>query len=500
MTPTIAAHVVLPALLVIGVSAHAPIGDRRHHDLERLVALADVPAVKKPLSDELVAAYLPRIARSHPDLYARLAGGGASETGGVAVGHGDAPAAGGGILARARGAIELRELSVQGTACDEQTAGGYHHPLPNERGRTVNSAMAARARALLRLGPQAQVSLDAALHRRDEDYHLDLPNTHLSLGWWWLQADVGWRDHWLSPADDSAIALSTHAAGSPGVTIANALPLTRARISYEFFYSRLAETDRIWFEDAPHAGRPQLLAVHVAAAPWSWLVIGGNRVMQFGGGPREPVTLGDILRAFFFPNRYDNVAGGGDRDKEFGNQLGSLVFAANHKIGRMPLRIYWEIGADDTGSQRIVYFGNPLTTVGVFLPCLDRETSLRYEFSEGQNRWYEHAIYRDGFRNGGRIMGHWMYEANRERWPYETEARAHSLSLVNTTGRHELSATVRIVTASSFSGLDFGTGLETDFRYRQALSPRLDGLVRFYAGTTPRQEQFGMLSLGLSWH
>jgi len=478
MTAMIMAHVILPALLAVNVSAYTSIGDRRHHDLERLVALADVPAVKKPLSEELVASYLPRIAEMHPDLYARLAGG---------------------ACAGGKAAIELQELTVEGVAHAEQPS-GYHHPLPNERGRTANTAVAARVRALARWNGHAQISLDASLHRRGDDERLDFANTYVSLGWPWLQADVGWRDHWLSPADDSAIALSTHAVSSPSITIANPLPLTRARISYEMVYSRLEETDRIWFAGAAHAGRPRLVAVHLSAAPWSWLVIGGNRIMQFGGGPREPVTVGDVLRAFFFPNRYDNIATGGDHDEEFGNQLGSLVFAANHRIGRMPVRIYWEIGADDTGSQRIVYFGNPLTTVGIFLPCLNRETSLRYEFSEGQNRWYEHVVYRDGFRNDDRIMGHWMYEANRERWRFETEARAHSLGLVNTAGGHELSATMRIVSARSFSGIDFTTGVEADLRCRQALNDRLDGLVRFYLGSTPRREQFGMLSFGLSWH
>jgi hypothetical protein len=478
MTVTMSPYILLSALLAMGVSAHTPIGDRQHHDRERLVALADVPTIKKPLSDALVAAYAPRIAASHPELYARL------------------------MRTRPEGerpAIELRELTVEGGGYGEQSS-GWHQPLPNERGRTANGVVAARARALLRLHAQALVSLDATLRRRGEDYRVDFPNTCLSLGWPWLQADLGFRDHWLSPADDSAIALSTNAISSPSITIANTLPLTKARFNYELVYSRLEETDQIWFEGAPHEGRPRLVAVHLSAAPWSWLAIGGNRMMQFGGGPREPVTLGEILRAFFFPNRYDNVTSGGSRDKEFGNQLGSLVFAANYRIGRIPLRVYWEMGADDTGSQRIVYFGNPMTTVGIFLPCLTRAMSLRYEFSEGQNRWYEHAIYRDGYRNDDRIMGHWMYEANLERWPYEIEARSHCLRLVSTTDSYELSATVRVVSAHSFSGVDLTTGVETDFSLREALSDHLDGLVRLYVGSTPRREQFGMLSFGLSLH
>jgi hypothetical protein len=483
MTGTLSPYMILPALLAISVSVYAPIGGRRHQDLERLVALADVPTAKKPLSVALVTTYLPRIAATYPELYARIAG--------------ELPA--GELPADGHRAIAFQELTLAGAAYDEQPT-GLHHPLPNERGRTANGALAARARGYLRLNTHAQIALDAALGRREGAYLLDFPNTYVSLGWPWLQADLGYRDHWLSPADDSAIALSTNAVSSPSITIANSLPLTRARINYELVYSRLENTDKILFEDALHEGRPQMLAVHLSAAPWSWLVIGGNRVMQFGGGPREPVTLGEVLRAFFFPNRYDNVTSGGDRDDEFGNQLGSLVFAANHRIGRMPLRIYWEMGADDTGSQRIVYFGNPMSTVGIFLPCLTRDASLRYEFSEGQNRWYEHGIYQDGYRNDDRIMGHWMYEVNRERWPYETEASMHSLRMVTTTERHELSATMRVVSARSFSGVDFTTGVEMDFDLRQALSDRLDGLIRFYAGSTPRREQFGMLSLGLSLH
>jgi len=237
-------------------------------------------------------------------------------------------------------------------------------------------------------------------------------------------------------------------------------------------------------------------------------VRGGEEVLPYEAGDVPPVLklldidqdgFEDVLRAFFFPNRFDNAAGG-SRDNELGNQIGVIAIAANHRVGSVPLRLYWEMGADDTSSQRVIYFGNPLTTVGLFLPRVSSSISLRYEFSEGQNRWYEHAIYQNGYRNDGRIMGHWMYEPNRERWKYETEARLHSLRMVSTTDRHEISATLRVVSARSFSGIDFTTGVEADLGLRQALTARLDGEVRLYTGSTARSERFGLLSFGLSWH
>ncbi len=462
-------------LLAWAPSLQTPLGGPHHHDFERLVALAGVPAASKPYPDTLLISYAGKIANEDPDLYRRVMR----------------------TLAPSKRAVALKSLTIEAGAHHEPSSLAL--PMPNERGRTTDGALFASARAVARLGRYAAASCDAAILRRDDEYRVDVPNTHLSVGWPALQLDVGYRDRWLSPADEGAVVFSTNAPASFSVGVRNTLPLTRARIFYEAFYTRLSTSHRIVFDERFTTGRPQFLGLHLSFAPLDWLVLGANRAMQYGGGPRDPVGIDEILRALVFPNRYDNRGSALDPDDEFGNQVGSISVSADYRIASLPLRVYWEMGADDTGSHRIYYFGNAFATAGIFFPRLTRNTSLRYEFSEGQNRWYEHALYQDGYRNEDRILGHWIYEANRERWGFETEAQLHALRWVRTTDAREWAATVRLVSARSFSGIEFHQGWEADLRARERLRGRFSGFARLYGGRTTRDESFALFTVGVSY-
>ena len=378
---------------------------------------------------------------------------------------------------------------------------GIAPPIPNDRGRTVGDGVTAQLAGGYRFGRHALLSFGLRLQREGAVYRLRYPQSYLALGWPWLQLDAGYRDHVWSPAFDSAIALGTHAPPLPSLTLSNARALTAWRLRYELFLARLSESNAILYADSLHTGRPRLFGLRLACSPTPWLSIGGARLLQFGGGPRE-ASAGDLLRALFDPHGYDNRDADLSRDEEFGNQIGLLAVAIDHRLGRQPIRLYGEIGADDTGSGKMYFFGNPLATIGAYLPALTPELTLRYEYSVGQNRWYEHLIYQDGVRHAGHVLGHWLYDFNRERWRHEIEAELHSLMLVHTTRGRQLAATLRHTRLRSFpaysdASIAYRPGLEADLVCRHALADRLGLRLRTYGGLTPRNERFFLASIGV---
>jgi len=218
-----------------------------------------------------------------------------------------------------------------------------------------------------------------------------------------LQVDVGYRDHWWSPAQGNAMLLSTQAATMPSVTISNYRPVTKANLRYEAFVARMSESSNIATTTATTSGHPQLAGLHLSIEPLPGWSIGVSRIMQYGGGERED-SFGDLLDAFFDPSGKDNAPAGST--EEFGNQLASL--ASQFVIGEpLPLTVYFEYAGEDTSTLSNLRLGNAALSAGIAFPQLGRRFSATFELTEWQNGWYVHHIYADGLRHEDHVLGHW---------------------------------------------------------------------------------------------
>jgi capsule assembly protein Wzi len=225
----------------------------------------------------------------------------------------------------------------------------------------------------------------------------------LSFGAEYLQIDVGYRDHWLSPFTDSAMLLSTETATMPSVTISNYTPLSRWGIRYEVFLAEMSESSNIVTPDgsAFTSGHPELLGVHLSVEPVPGWSLSVNRILQYGGGVRGE-SLGDVLDAFFNPSDEDNTG----TSAEFGNQLAS--FTSRFILpSPVPMAVYFEYAGEDTSTLNNLRLGNSALSIGVDFPSLWGRFGLTVEASEWQNALYVHHIYQDGLRNDGRVLGHW---------------------------------------------------------------------------------------------
>jgi hypothetical protein len=277
---------------------------------------------------------------------------------------------------------------------------GAETPLPNRHGMSSQSDYEAAGAVYWQLGDRFLVAAGALAYDGDTTP----TGTVASIGGQYFQVDVGYRDRWWSPFQDSAMLLSTQAATLPSVTVSNYAPFTRAKLRYEAFVAESSESANIAFGSGTTTGKPRLAGLHLSVEPLAGWSIGVGRTMQYGGGERED-SLRELVEAFFDPSSRDNLGPGLTGD-EFGNQVAS--FTSQFVLGDpLPVAVYFEYAGEDTSRSNNLRLGNTALSAGITFPKLGRNLSATFELTEWQNGWYVHHIYGDGLRNEGRVLGHW---------------------------------------------------------------------------------------------
>lgn len=233
-------------------------------------------------------------------------------------------------------------------------------------------------------------------------------NSFLSFAGDDLQLNVGYKEHWFSPFKQSAQIISTNARTSPSISLGMVAPAHNWwNFDFELYYSELEKVEKgILYQGELFDGTPRLAGTHISFEPISGWKVGLNRMMQFGGGPRE-ASLSDVFKAFFDPVGNDNAAMvEGGRDNELGDQYVTITSNINFDWG-MPTELYFEYGGEDTKNHSNYQFGNTVASVGLFLPLLTDSISFRYEFTNMHSLWYVNQVYPTyGNTKGGYITGH----------------------------------------------------------------------------------------------
>ena len=277
---------------------------------------------------------------------------------------------------------------------------GADTPLPNRHGMGSQSDYEASAALYWQPGDRLLVTAGAAAYEGDTTP----TGTVVSLGSEYFQVDVGYRDRWWSPFQDSAMLVSTQAATLPSITVSNYTPVTRLKLRYEAFIAETSESANIAFGTGTTSGKPRVAGLRLSIEPLPGWSLGVNRILQYGGGERDD-SLGELFDAFFDPSGRDNT-GPGLVGEEFGNQVASLT--SQFVLGDpLPVAVYFEYAGEDTSRSSNFRLGNSALSAGIAFPKLGRNLSATFELTEWQNGWYVHHIYRDGLRNDGRVLGHW---------------------------------------------------------------------------------------------
>jgi hypothetical protein len=415
-----------------GVSPYLPLGisPEIERKIERVLILAEQPALKRPLAAATVLDALPRACER------------------------DA------VLCEEVGRY-LRSLArTTGIAYASASVGGGTGPdtaLPNRHGMTSRSDYEAAIAAYWQTSDHLLVTAGALAYEGEATP----TGTVVSVGGEYLQVDVGFRDRAWSPFVDSAMLIGTQAATLPSATVSNFAPITRWNIRYEAFLARMSESANIGFDTGTTIGQPRLFGLHLSVEPLPGWSLGIGRIMQYGGGERES-SFGDLVDAFFNPSDRDNLG----LTSEFGNQIAAI--SSQFVIGDpLPMTVYFEYAGEDTSTLSNARLGNTAFSAGVSFPKLGERLYATFELGEWQNAWYAHHIYRDGLRHEGHVIGHWGADwriLNDEVGATSVMARLGVERFLGGT----VEATYRQLDNENYGVGDYRTARQLDARYSRA--------------------------------
>jgi hypothetical protein len=280
------------------------------------------------------------------------------------------------------------------------TSGDSVMALPNAHGDAVDSAWRVDARAHVHVNDFIIVNAGGIAY----DGRAVPTGSFVSIGFDFAQLDIGYRDHWLGPLSDSAMAMSTQAPTMPSVSLSNYRPLTSLGFSYEVFAAEMSTQHDIAYGAGTTSGKPRLAGLQLAIEPVIGFALAANRITQYGGGARGGRSFSDFFDALTTNSNKQDANGVDASDvNRIASLSSNLLFP-----GKVPFGVRIEYAGEDNtfrGNRRL---GQTDISLGLDFPLLWRDFAATYEVSEFQNGWYVHHIYPQGPRNEGNVLGHWF--------------------------------------------------------------------------------------------
>jgi hypothetical protein len=355
-----------------GVSAYLPLNlePEMERQIERVLILADEPILKRPFAVALVELALPKACEADKALCTRVKK----------------------YLERYSRDYALTHASVTGTAAH----GGAGDVVPNNHGLPMDSKWEVSAQGFVQPNDYVLASAGVIAY----DGRARPTGSMLSFGFNWAQLDIGYRDHWFSPATDSTMMIGTETPTMPSVTLSNYEPLTRLGFQYEFFWAQMAPSDHILGggqgTTVESRGNPKLFGAQLSIEPFSGWSLGVNRQLQYGGGGL-PDSFRFLARDFLKP---------GGQSQTQGNQEASYVSRFIFP-GKTPFAVYFQYAGENTLDGGSYLLGQSALTAGIDFPVLWRYFDMTYEISEWQNSWYVNSVFLDGMTNYRLVTGQW---------------------------------------------------------------------------------------------
>jgi hypothetical protein len=352
-----------------GVSAYLPLNlePEMERQIERVLILADEPILKRPFAVGLVEDALPQACMVDRPLCMKVTK----------------------YLQRYSRDYAVTHASATGALAHDKDAG----VVPDGHGMPVKSPWELSAQAFVQPNDYLLVSAGAIAYQGRT-----MPTgSMLSFGGRWAQIDIGYRDHWLSPATDTSMLMSTEAPTLPSVTVSNYEPFTRLGLQYEFFAARLSRSDQIAYLGNTGSGNPHLFGMQLSMEPFSGWSIGINRLLEYGGAAGLPDGVHFLLRDFFEPSGVSQTQG-----NQQASYVSRFVFP-----GKTPFAVYFQYAGEDNSDGGSYLLGNAALVAGIDIPRIARHFDVTYEFAEWQNLWYVHNIFLDGMTDDHLVLGAW---------------------------------------------------------------------------------------------
>ena len=260
-----------------GVSAYIPLNlePEMERQIERVLIIADEPILKRPFAVALVEDALPQACSVDAALCEKVKR----------------------YLQRYSRDYAVTHASATGSYVKK---GESSDVVPNEHGLPVDSHWELSAQGFVQPSDYFLASAGAVSY----EGRTVPTGSMLSMGFHWAQIDIGYRDHWWSPATDSSQLQSTEAPTMPSITLSNYEPLTRLGFQYELFLGRMSRSDHILGGGQGtqifSSGDPKVFGAQFSIEPFSGWSIGLNRTMQYGAGGL-PNSAHFLFNDFFRP-------------------------------------------------------------------------------------------------------------------------------------------------------------------------------------------------------
>jgi hypothetical protein len=357
--------------LADGVSAYLPLNlePEIERQIERVLILADEPILKRPIAINLVQLALPKACERDKALCIKVKK----------------------YLER-----YSRDYGVTHASATGSITHGANVTVPNADGLPLRSDYEISARAFVQPNDYFLATAGVVAYQGRT-----VPTgSMLSFGFNWAQVDIGYRDHWFSPATDSTMMIGTEAPTMPSVTLSNYEPLTRLGFQYEFFLARMSSSDHILGggqgTTVESRGNPKLFGAQFSIEPFSGWSLGVNRELQYGGGGL-PDSASFLFRDFLKP---------GGQSQTQGNQEASYVSRFIFPA-KTPFAFYVQYAGENTLDGGSYLLGEAALTMGIDFPKLWHYFDLTYETAEWQNGWYTNNPFLDGMTNDRLVLGNW---------------------------------------------------------------------------------------------
>jgi hypothetical protein len=390
----------LSSAVIASPTAYLPIGIDNHLQLQvdHLFTISTGNPMRKPYGINEIEAALEKIKPTHPSLYNYIAR----------------------QLDRYRGQKKISRLGINAGLSSKK--GQW---MANQRGLTSSEQLQGSLESVWR--PKSFILAQLGIDYRAKSTNLVPYNTFLAFSNNNLQLELGYKEHWYSPFKFSSRLISSNAKMGSSVSVSTIEPIENWwRLKFDLFYTRLDTVKKgIRHGDTWHDGRPHLLGTHINMEPINGWKLGFNRLMQFGGGPRE-VSFGDVVRGFIDPAAKDNSYSKDDRDAELGDQLASVTTSYHFGID-FPVEIYAELAGEDTQGQSNLSLGNQATGFGVFLPKIIENLAFRYEYNRFKTGWYTNHNYRFGNTNDAAVFGH--YAGDQRKFDHGVPTEIHKAAV-----------------------------------------------------------------------
>jgi len=454
-----------------GVSPYLPLklDNLIELEIERVVSISQMPSLSKPYHIATVYQYLKKVEKSHPSLFGRVNN-------------------------------YIKRFKKQGGLTHRKVELAHSNDKSdqiNNRGIAQDVNLSSSFSAFYQFNEYIIANAGGTLNKQSKF----IPHqSYISLGYEYLQLDIGYREHWLSPMQESATIISTNAEPALSATISNVTPITDWNIKYELSVGRLEEMEGIEFDGVKSKGRPGFLTMHASLQPFDWWTLGVNRSFVFGGGERD-INFSTVWKAIIDPVSGDNCGGESDLqdcNKESGNQVASITSKFDFSIGdNFPLSIYAEYAGEDTNDYKKYLLGNKAFSLGLFLPYLNEATSLYIEHTIFEDLWYVHHLYDEGYRNDLNVIGHWWGD----RKSIKDGAMGNSSTLRfnwDISSNYHLQTKFRTAQIDSSIDYQYQRSKELELHLKQIYN---DGFINYSVnfGKDINGESFYKLSLGYNW-